>query len=128
VLLPGDALRGDALRFANGESVVTTWRMVDTILGRRVLVYILKRAAECGCEAVSGAALRDYRRQLRILAVVKKTWKDCLATIFLSPDTTRRPPKSRRTYRSADITIERIGDLADADLATLFGNGTAADA
>jgi hypothetical protein len=28
----------------------------------------------------------------------------------------------------ADITIERIGKLADADLATLFGTGTAGDA
>jgi len=28
----------------------------------------------------------------------------------------------------ADITIERIGDLADAGLATLLGNGTARDA
>ncbi|WP_408467904.1 hypothetical protein [Paraburkholderia fungorum] len=59
---------------------------------------------------------------------MKKTWKDGLTTIFPRQRHYATDPANLAVYPPADITIERIGDPANADLTTLFGNGTAGDA
>jgi hypothetical protein len=64
---------------------------------------------------------------LRILAVTEKTWEDPLTTIFLRPGHYATDPANPAVYPLADITIERIGELADADPVTLSSNGTAGD-
>jgi FMN phosphatase YigB (HAD superfamily) len=101
------------------------WDAVDG----RVLIYIHK-------EAQLDAVAKRYpaRRyvmiddKLRVLAAMKKTWKDRLMTIFARQGHYAMDPAILAAYPPADITIERIGELADADLAALFGNGTAGDA
>jgi hypothetical protein len=51
---------------------------------------------------------------------MKKTWKDRLTTIFPRQGHYALDRRNNAAYPPADITIERIGDLVDADLATLL--------
>jgi hypothetical protein len=60
--------------------------------------------------------------KLRILAAMKKTWKNRLTTIFPRQGHYALDPGNIAAYPPADITIERIGALVNADLATLLGN------
>ena len=60
--------------------------------------------------------------KLRILAAMKQTWEDRLTTIFPRQGHYALDPKNIAAYPPADLTIERIGDLVDADLASLLGN------
>jgi FMN phosphatase YigB (HAD superfamily) len=53
----------------------------------------------------------------RILAVVKETWGDRVTTIFPRQGQYARDAKS---YRPADLTVERIGDLLTHDLPKLM--------
>jgi FMN phosphatase YigB (HAD superfamily) len=89
----------------------------------RVLIYIHKEEM---LDAV--AELYPARRyvmiddKLRILAAMKKTWKNRLTTIFPRQGHYALDPGNIAAYPPADITIERIGALVNADLATLLGN------
>jgi FMN phosphatase YigB (HAD superfamily) len=89
----------------------------------RVLIYIHKEEM---LDAV--AELYPARRyvmiddKLRILAAMKKTWKNQLTTIFPRQGHYALDPGNIAAYPPADITIERIGDLVNADLATLLSN------
>lgn len=98
------------------------WGAVDG----RVLIYIHK---EMQLDAVAQRyPARRYVMiddKLRILAAMKETWKDRLTTIFPRQGHYALDPANLAAYPPADITIERIGELADADLTALFGNGTA---
>jgi len=92
----------------------------------RVLIYIHK-------EQMLDAVAEHYpaRRyvmiddKLRILAAMKKTWKDRLTTIFPRQGHYALDPRNSAAYPPADITIEHIGELVVADLATLLGKDTA---
>jgi FMN phosphatase YigB (HAD superfamily) len=92
----------------------------------RVLIYIHK-------EQMLDAVAEHYpaRRyvmiddKLRILAAMKKTWKDRLTTIFPRQGHYALDPRNSAAYPPADITIEHIGDLVVADLATLLGKDAA---
>ena len=57
--------------------------------------------------------------KVRILDAVKKIWGDRVTTVFPRQGHYARDEKEIAKYRKPDITVERIGDLADADLATL---------
>ena len=88
----------------------------------RVLIYIHKE------EMLDAVAARYPARhyvmiddKLRILAAMKKTWKDRLTTIFPRQGHYALDPRNIAAYPPADITIEHIGDLVNADLATLLG-------
>jgi FMN phosphatase YigB (HAD superfamily) len=92
----------------------------------RVLVYIHKE------EMLDAVAERYPARRyvmiddkLRILAAMKKTWKDRLTTIFPRQGHYARDPGNIAAYPRADITIERIGDLVNADSAVLLGKDAA---
>ena len=92
----------------------------------RVLIYIHKE------EMLDAVAERYPARRyvmiddkLRILAAMKKTWKDRLTTIFPRQGHYALDPRNSAAYPPADITIEHIGDLVDADLATLLGKDSA---
>jgi FMN phosphatase YigB (HAD superfamily) len=88
----------------------------------RVLIYIHK-------EQMLDAVAEHYpaRRyvmiddKLRILAAMKKIWKDRLTTIFPRQGHYALDPRNSAAYPPPDITIEHIGDLVVADLATLLG-------
>jgi hypothetical protein len=56
---------------------------------------------------------------------VKKAWKDRLTTVFPRQGHYALDPRNIAAYPPADVTIERIGDLVNADLATLLGNDAA---
>jgi FMN phosphatase YigB (HAD superfamily) len=86
----------------------------------RVLIYVHKEEM---LDAV--AELYPARRyvmiddKLRILAAMKKIWKDRLTTVFPRQGRYALDTASNAAFAPADITIERIGDLAGVDLAML---------
>jgi len=92
----------------------------------RVLIYIHKE------DMLDAVAQRYPARRyvmiddkLRILAAIKKVWKDRLTTIFPRQGHYALDPGNIAAYPPADITIERIGDLVNVDLAMLLDNDTA---
>ena len=83
----------------------------------RVLIYIHKE------EMLDAVAERYPARhyvmiddKLRILAAMKKIWGDRLTTVFPRQGHYALDPENIAAYPPADVTIERIGDLVDADL------------
>lgn len=59
--------------------------------------------------------------KLRILAAMKKIWGERLTTVFPRQGHYALDPKAIATYPRADITIERIGQLVNYDLAAFLG-------
>jgi hypothetical protein len=57
--------------------------------------------------------------KLRILAAMKKLWRDRLTTIFPRQGHYALDPKVVAENPPADISIERIGQLVDYDLTQL---------
>ncbi len=94
------------------------WKVVQG----RVLIYIHKERMLHEVEQRYPA--RRYVMvddKLRILAAMKKTWKDRLMTIFPRQGHYALDPKNISAYPSADLAIEHIGDLVDCDLSALLG-------
>jgi FMN phosphatase YigB (HAD superfamily) len=58
--------------------------------------------------------------KLRILAAIKKFWGRRVTTVFVRQGHYALDPKILTTYPAADVSIERIGDLLDPDLANLI--------
>jgi FMN phosphatase YigB (HAD superfamily) len=58
--------------------------------------------------------------KLRILTAVKKAWGARLTTVFPRQGHYAHDAQAMATYPPADISIERIGELLDYDLATLL--------
>ena len=93
------------------------WDAVDG----RVLIYVHK-------ERMLEAVQRRYpaRRyvmvddKLRILAAMKVVLGNRLTTVFPRQGHYALDPVNLATYPEPDITVERIGDLADADVAGLL--------
>ena len=54
--------------------------------------------------------------KLRILAAMKRVWRERLTTVFVRQGHYAHDPATSRELPAADVTIERIGDLADHDL------------
>lgn len=57
--------------------------------------------------------------KVRILDAVKKIWGERVTTVFPRQGHYARDERELAKYRTPDVTVERIGDLADADLAAL---------
>jgi FMN phosphatase YigB (HAD superfamily) len=57
--------------------------------------------------------------KLRILDAVKKVWGSKVTTVFPRQGHYAKDPKVLESYPAADVTIERIGELLDHDLAGL---------
>jgi FMN phosphatase YigB (HAD superfamily) len=95
------------------------WEMVQG----RVLIYVHK-------EQMLGEVEERYpaRRyvliddKLRILSAVKKQWHDRVTTVFPRQGHYATDPKHTAPYPPADITIERIGELATFDLSPPAGS------
>jgi FMN phosphatase YigB (HAD superfamily) len=88
----------------------------DAVDGR-VLIYIHKEDALDDVERRYPAdhyVLVDDKR--RILAAVKQFWGARATTVFVRQGTYAHDPKVVDAHPSADVTIERIGDLLDYDL------------
>jgi len=57
--------------------------------------------------------------KLRILEAMKKVWKSRLTTVFVRQGHYARDAKALAQYPPADVTLERIGDLVNHDVASL---------
>ena len=94
----------------------------DAVSGR-VLIYIHK-------EQMLDAVQRNHpaRRyvmvddKLRILTAMKQVMQDHLRTVFPRQGHYALDPAVIAAYPAADLTIERIGDLLDADIRSLFAS------
>lgn len=87
---------------------------------RNVLIYIHKEVELEDVERRYPAeryVLVDDK--LRILAAVKKVWGSRVTTVFPRQGHYATDPKALEGYPPADVTIERIGELLDHDLAGL---------
>ncbi len=92
----------------------------DAVHGR-VLIYIHKEQMLETVERLHPA--RRYVMvddKLRILAAMKAALGNRLTTVFPRQGHYAMDPNNLATYPKADITVERIGDLADADVARLL--------
>jgi FMN phosphatase YigB (HAD superfamily) len=95
------------------------WDAVDG----RVLVYIHKEAMlDAVAERYPARRYVMVDDKLRILAAMKKIWKDRLTTIFPRQGHYALDPENIAAYPPADMTIERIAELASVDLASLLGH------
>ena len=54
--------------------------------------------------------------KLRILSAIKDVWKSRVTTVFVRQGHYARDPKALAEYSPADISLERIGELAERDL------------
>src|SRR6476620_6687775 len=59
--------------------------------------------------------------KLRILAAIKKSWRDRVTTVFPKQGKFANDPKALVSYPSADVTVERISDLLLYGLHDLLG-------
>jgi FMN phosphatase YigB (HAD superfamily) len=57
--------------------------------------------------------------KLRILQAMKAIWKSRLTTVFVRQGHYARDAKALAQYPPADVSLERIGDLVNHDVATL---------
>lgn len=87
----------------------------DAVDGR-VLIYIHKEQALDDVErrypADHYVVVDD---KLRILTAIKRSWGPRATTVFVRQGTYAHDPKVVGTFPSADVTIERIGDLLECD-------------
>ncbi|HET7024517.1 MAG TPA: HAD family hydrolase [Gemmatimonadales bacterium] len=59
--------------------------------------------------------------KLRVLAAIKQVWSDRVTTVFPRQGHYALDPRNIAAYPAADLTVERIGQLASADLPALLG-------
>jgi FMN phosphatase YigB (HAD superfamily) len=86
-----------------------------------VLIYIHKEEALDDIERRHPAdhyVLIDDK--LRILTAVKRIWRDRVTTVFVRQGSYAHDAETVGTMPPADVTIERIGDLLDRDLSSLW--------
>jgi len=82
-------------------------------VGGRVLIYVHKEEMLDDVEQRFPA--RRYVMvddKLRILAAMKASWRDRLTTVFVRQGHYAHDPSQIARYPAADVTIERIADLA----------------
>ena len=60
--------------------------------------------------------------KLRLLAEIKAQWKERVTTIFVKQGHYARDPKNLAMYPSADLSIERIGDVLKLGIADFFAS------
>ena len=92
----------------------------DAVSGR-VLIYIHKEQMLDSMQRHHPA--RHYVMvddKLRILAAMKQVMQDRLTTVFPRQGHYALDPAVVAAYTAADLSIERIGDLLDTDLRSLF--------
>jgi FMN phosphatase YigB (HAD superfamily) len=94
------------------------WKAVES----HVLIYIHKE--QMLDEVEKRYPARRYVMiddKLRILAAMKRIWGERLTTVWPRQGHYALDRKAIATYQSADMTIERIGDLVNHDLTALLG-------
>ena len=115
---------GPTVLLSDGDAVfqprkVERAGLLDAVDGR-VLIYIHKEEELADIEQRYPAehyVLVDDK--LRILAAIKRLWGERVTTVFPRQGIYAHDPSLVRAFPPADVTIERIGDLLDADLSRL---------
>ena len=115
---------GPTVIFSDGDVVFQPRKIERSGLfdavGHRVLIYIHK---ELELDDVERRFPADHYvlvdDKVRILTAVKQVWGERLTTVFPRQGHYAHDPKVA-TYPRPDVTIERIGDLLDYDLAVLL--------
>ena len=90
------------------------------VFGDNVLIYVHKELELADVE--SHFPSKHYvliDDKLRILDAVKRVWGDRVTTVFPRQGHYATDPKALADYMPADVTVERIGDLLEHDLAAL---------
>src|SRR5436853_152718 len=84
-------------------------------VGGRVLIYLHK---ELMLDAIERRFPADHYvmidDKLRILAAMKRTWRERLTTVFVRQGHYAHDPRELDQHRAADVTLGRIGELAQA--------------
>ncbi len=117
---------GPAVILSDGDAVFQPRKVersgLREAVGGNVLIYIHK---ERELDDVERRYPADHYLlvddKLRILASVKQAWGSRVTTIFPRQGHYARDPKALATYPAADVSVERIGDLLEYDLAALLG-------
>lgn len=136
-LYPGalDAIRhvsqqGPAVILSDGDVVFQPRKIARSGLWEevegRVLIYIHKE--QMLDQVMERYPARHYVMvddKLRILSAMKKIWGETLTTVFPRQGHYAFDPKEISSNPPADVTIERIGELADIDVNLLLGGGRA---
>jgi FMN phosphatase YigB (HAD superfamily) len=116
---------GPAVILSDGD-VVFQPRKVDRAglfeaVDGRVLIYVHK---EMELDDVAQRYPAEHYvlvdDKLRILSAVKKIWGARVSTIFVRQGHYAHDPKIMTAYPPADVSLGRIGDLLDCDLAKLL--------
>jgi len=115
---------GPTILLSDGDAVfqprkVERAGLSDAVDGR-VLIYIHKEEELADIEQRYPAehyVLVDDK--LRILTAVKQLWGERVTTVFPRQGIYAHDPSVISAFPPADVTIERIGDLLDADLSRL---------
>jgi FMN phosphatase YigB (HAD superfamily) len=132
-LYPGalDALRnlakhGPTVILSDGDVVFQPRKIARSGLWEevegRVLIYVHKEQMldqVMACYPARRYVMVDDK--LRILAAMKKAWGAELTTVFPRQGHYAFDPKEIANNPPADVTIERIGELAEIDVALLMG-------
>jgi FMN phosphatase YigB (HAD superfamily) len=94
------------------------WAAVDG----RVLIYIHKEdMLDAVAERYPARHYVMIDDKLRLLTAAKKAWGDRLTTIFPRQGHYALDSRNIAAYPPADVSIERIAELTDMDLAMLLG-------
>ncbi len=116
---------GHAALLTDGD-VVFQPRKVDrsglsAAVGGHVLIYLHKEQeladVAARCRADHYVLVED---KLRILTAVKNVWSSRVTTVFVRQGHYACDPKILADFPAADISLDRIGDLLDYDLAQLL--------
>ncbi|HZZ11901.1 MAG TPA: HAD family hydrolase [Paraburkholderia sp.] len=118
--------RGPTVILSDGDVVFQPRKIArsglwDEVEGR-VLIYIHKELMldqVMQCYPARHYVMVDDK--LRILTAMKKAWGAALTTVFPRQGHYAFDPKEIAQNPPADVTVERIGDLATFDVETLLG-------
>jgi FMN phosphatase YigB (HAD superfamily) len=121
--------RGPAVILSDGDVVFQPRKIArsglwDEVEGR-VLIYIHKELMldqVMECYPARHYVMVDDK--LRILTAMKKSWGERLTTVFPRQGHYAFDPKEIASNPPADVTVERIGELAEIDLDALLSGGT----
>lgn len=125
--------RGPTVILSDGDVVFQPRKIARSGLWEevegRVLIYIHKELMldqVMECYPAQHYVMVDDK--LRILTAMKKSWGERLTTVFPRQGHYAFDPKEIAANPSADVTVERIGELGDIDRDLLLSQGTSGGA
>jgi FMN phosphatase YigB (HAD superfamily) len=115
---------GETVVLSDGDAVFQPRKVEKSgiwpVFGDNVLIYVHKELELADVERHFPA--RHYVMiddKLRILDAIKRAWGDRVTTVFPRQGRYALDPEVVAAFPPADLTVERIGDLLEHDLAAL---------